>query len=66
MSSVAIQSTSMEPAMMQPITKKIDSNDFYSEYMGHKIEHLEALLPMLRSSSDSLIFLAGDSSGGSM
>ncbi|CAB9497813.1 expressed unknown protein [Seminavis robusta] len=41
---------------------KVDSDDFYSEYFGHKEEHLQQLLPLLRSSSDSLVWLAGDSS----
>lgn len=41
---------------------KISSTSFYDEYHGHKISHLEALLPKLRESSDSLIWTAGDSS----
>jgi hypothetical protein len=36
--------------------------DFYGEYHGHKVEHLEKLLPNLRSSSDALIWTCGDSS----
>ena len=41
---------------------KISSTSFYDEFHGHKISHLEALLPKLRESSDSLIWTAGDSS----
>ncbi len=41
---------------------KISSNEFYGEYHGHKVKHLKVLLPHLRSSSDSLIWTAGDSS----
>lgn len=40
----------------------ISHSEFYSEYHGHKVEHLEKLLPHLRSSSDSIIWTAGDSS----
>ena len=43
-------------------TKKIPSRSFYSEWHGHKLRHLEALLPQLRSRSEALIFTAGDSS----
>ena len=43
-------------------TKKISSRSFYSEWHGHKVPHLEALLPQLRAHSDALIFTAGDSS----
>ncbi|CAB9504757.1 expressed unknown protein [Seminavis robusta] len=42
--------------------RSIDSGDFYYEYHGHKVRHLETLLPVLRESSDRLIWLAGDSS----
>jgi hypothetical protein len=52
----------MATSLTDSITNKIDSNDFYSEYFGHKEEHLRQLLPSLRASSDSLIWLAGDSS----
>mmetsp|Transcript_7332 Transcript_7332/g.11029 ORF Transcript_7332/g.11029 Transcript_7332/m.11029 type:complete len:208 (+) Transcript_7332:98-721(+) len=41
---------------------RIRSSDFYGEYHGHKVEHLEKLLPLLRSSSDCLIWTSGDSS----
>ena len=41
---------------------KISSSSFYNEFYGHKIEHLDALLPMLRESSDAIIWTAGDSS----
>ena len=43
-------------------TKKISSRSFYSEWHGHKVPHLEALLPQLRAHSDALIWTAGDSS----
>ena len=41
---------------------KVSSAAFYSEYHGHKIEHLRRLYPRLRSTSDALIWTAGDSS----
>lgn len=41
---------------------RIRSSDFYGEYHGHKVEHLEKLLPLLRSSYDCLIWTSGDSS----
>lgn len=41
---------------------KVSAARFYSEYHGHRVEHLEALLPELRKSADSLIWTAGDSS----
>lgn len=42
--------------------KKISSSSFYGEYHGHKVHHLSTLLPHLRSTSDALIWTAGDSS----
>ena len=51
--------------MAQPptsTTKKISSRSFYSEWHGHKVAHLQALLPQLRAHSDALIWTAGDSS----
>jgi hypothetical protein len=41
---------------------KISSRSFYSEFHGHKVEHLKELLPRLRASCDLLIWTAGDSS----
>lgn len=41
---------------------KINSDAFYGVYHGHKVRHLRTLLPYLRSSSDYLIWTAGDSS----
>ena len=41
---------------------KINSNEFYGEYHGHKVKHLEILLPTLRNNSDAIIWTAGDSS----
>ncbi len=38
------------------------SADFYSEFHGHKVSHLQTLLPHLRESSSHLIWTAGDSS----
>jgi len=43
-------------------TNKINTNSFYGEYNGHKVKHLKTLYPLLRSSSDALIWTAGDSS----
>ena len=40
----------------------ISSTDFYSEYHGHKPDHLRILYPLLRANSDALIWTAGDSS----
>jgi hypothetical protein len=37
-------------------------NEFYREYHGHRVDHLEKLLPALRESSKALIWTAGDSS----
>ena len=42
--------------------EKISSRSFYNEYHGHKLSHLRTLYPPLRSSSDALIWTAGDSS----
>ena len=43
-------------------TNMIKGPSFYGEYHGHKVDHLEILLPALRETSDSLIWTAGDSS----
>ena len=40
----------------------ISSAEFYSEFHGHKLSHLQTLLPHLRNSSSNLIWTAGDSS----
>jgi len=40
----------------------VDANDFYNEFHGHKVKHLEKLLPEVRASSDGVIWTAGDSS----
>ena len=40
----------------------ISSREFYGEYHGHKVRHLQRLLPPLRTSSQRLIWTAGDSS----
>lgn len=45
--------------MSQP---KVSSFQFYGEFHGHRVEHLEILLPRLRAEADSLIWTAGDSS----
>lgn len=41
---------------------KVNSDSFYAEYSGHKVRHLEKILPALRASSDRIIWTAGDSS----
>jgi hypothetical protein len=41
---------------------KISSSKFWSEYHGHPVRDLKKLLPVLRASSDALIWTAGDSS----
>jgi hypothetical protein len=43
---------------------KIDHGAFYGEYHGHRVEHLDMVHKHLRQStgSDSVIWLAGDSS----
>ena len=41
---------------------KIRSSAFYGEYYGHRVEHLQRLLPALRQQSQSLLWTAGDSS----
>lgn len=43
-------------------SSKISSRDFYETYSGHKVSHLKNLLPVLRASSDRIIWTAGDSS----
>ena len=40
----------------------VDTKAFYSEYHGHKVDHLQKLLPHLRQTSTNLIWTAGDSS----
>ena len=50
--------------IMQPSEHTIDSDEFYGEYHGHLVRHLETVLPPLRQSSDALIWTAGDSSLG--
>ena len=44
----------------------VDSSEFYDEYHGHKIEHLNSVLTSMRSNNGKkerrAIFLAGDSS----
>eukprot|EP00978_Attheya_sp_CCMP212_P009835 scaffold23438_cov50-Attheya_sp.AAC.1 len=42
--------------------EKVSAGDFYHEWHGHKVSHLKKLLPNLRSTSESLIWTAGDSS----
>ena len=44
------------------IPQKISSRSFYNEYHGHKISHLQIIYPLLRESSQALIWTAGDSS----
>jgi hypothetical protein len=44
------------------MSSKVDASDFYNEYNGHKVIHLEKLLPELRAASDAIIWTAGDSS----
>lgn len=43
-------------------SEKVSSEEFYREYHGHLVRHLDKLLPALRASSDRLIWTAGDSS----
>jgi len=43
-------------------SNKIDSFKFHSKFHGHKVDHLQDLLPYLRESCDSLLWAAGDSS----
>jgi len=45
-----------------PRTQTVNANSFYAEYSGHKVRHLEKILPGLRTSSDRVIWTAGDSS----
>ena len=48
--------------MNEATSPVISSRSFYSEYHGHTVPHLTSLHTHLRSSHDTLIFLAGDSS----
>lgn len=41
---------------------KISFSGFYGEFHGHRVEDLEVLLPRIRAASESMIWLAGDSS----
>ena len=40
---------------------QVKSNEFYNEYYGHRISDLEKIYPILRKSSRTLIWTAGDS-----
>lgn len=40
----------------------MNAQEFYGQYHGHNVNHLEYVLPFLRESSDRLIWTAGDSS----
>jgi len=40
----------------------VNANSFYSEYSGHKVRHLQKILPGLRAASDRIVWTAGDSS----
>lgn len=40
----------------------VDARGFYAEYFGHPVDDLKVILPKLKESSSSLIWLAGDSS----
>jgi len=44
------------------MSQKISASEFYREYYGHRVEHLKKLLPVLRESSERIIWTAGDSS----
>jgi hypothetical protein len=41
---------------------RIPAGDYYGEYYGHRVVHLEQLLPALRATSDAIVWTAGDSS----
>lgn len=43
-------------------SSQITPDSFYGEFHGHKVRHLESVLPSLRTSSEALIWTAGDSS----
>ena len=49
---------------MPSSSSSINSNSFYREYHGHKVNHLEKLHTLLTKQNDkkSFIYLAGDSS----
>ena len=42
--------------------EKINTKEFYNEYHGHKVKHLNFLYPIMRRTSDRIIWTAGDSS----
>lgn len=44
------------------VSDKVSSVDYYGEYHGHRVEHLESVHSHLRRSSPQMVFLAGDSS----
>ena len=41
---------------------QVPASDFYGEYHGHRVEHLEVVERHLRSQNKGQIFLVGDSS----
>lgn len=41
---------------------EVNFQDYYGEWHGHKVKHLNKIYPKLRASSDKLIFTCGDSS----
>ena len=43
---------------------KVNSKDFYEEYHGHQVHHLQSLYPLLRATTKGIIWTAGDSSLG--
>ena len=56
-----IQPTSSAPP--QPFhMERVDSQSYYDEYHGHKVQHLSHILPALRSTTHPVIWTAGDSS----
>jgi len=42
-------------------TTKVPSGDYYSEYHGHTVEHLEKVRTLLEDHCDSFVYLMGDS-----
>lgn len=44
------------------MSQKISASEFYREYHGHRVKDLKKLLPVLRESSERVIWTAGDSS----
>lgn len=58
----AAAATAAAPVAAAAPAKKVSSHYFMTNYYGHKIEHLDAVLKAQRAAGKRIVFLAGDSS----